>query len=141
MFEFVQNWGHGNETLLLVVALISLVVFVVGLLVTPVVVVRLPADYFLRESNSFDQRSQINLLRRILKNLLGVLLVFSGFVMLFLPGPGVMVLLIGLALMDFPGKRKLLVKLLLQPKVSSVINRLRQKRGEAPLILETENND
>lgn len=141
MFEFVQNWGHGNETLLLVVALISLVVFVVGLLVTPLVVVRLPADYFLRESNSFDQRSQINLLRRILKNLLGVLLVFSGFVMLFLPGPGVMVLLIGLALMDFPGKRKLLVKLLLQPKVSSVINRLRQKRGEAPLILETENND
>ena len=141
MFEFVQNWGHGNETLLLVVALISLVVFVVGLLVTPLVVVRLPADYFLRKSNSFDQRSQINLLRRILKNLLGVLLVFSGFVMLFLPGPGVMVLLIGLALMDFPGKRKLLVKLLLQPKVSSVINRLRQKRGEAPLILETENND
>jgi hypothetical protein len=69
----------------------------------------------------------------VLRNLLGVLLVLLGIAMLLLPGQGLLTLLVGLLLIDFPGKHQLVVRLLTRPKVLSVVNKLRAHRGAAPL--------
>lgn len=56
--------------------------------------------------------------------------------MLFTPGPGVLTILIGVMLLNFPGKRRLERKLVERPRVLEAINRLRARFGKAPLILE-----
>ena len=56
-----------------------------------------------------------------------------GVLMLVLPGQGVLTILIGLTLLDFPGKRRFVRRLLMRPRVFRVINRLRRRFGRPPL--------
>jgi hypothetical protein len=57
--------------------------------------------------------------------------------MLFLPGQGILTMLIGISLMNFPGKHHLEAKLIGQPTVLSAINAMRKKFGKPPLVLAT----
>jgi hypothetical protein len=72
---------------------------------------------------------------RIAKNVLGAVLVCVGFIMLFLPGQGLLSMLVGLFLMDFPGKPRVLRALLARPHVLPLINGLRARAGRPPLEL------
>ena len=51
------------------------------------------------------------------------------------PGQGVLTMLIGISMLDFPGKREVEAKLIGQPTVLSVINSMRQKFNKPPLRL------
>jgi hypothetical protein len=73
---------------------------------------------------------------KIFKNLAGAALLVAGVVMIFLPGSGALTIVLGLLLVDFPGKYDVLRKLLCRPKVSRAVNKLRQKFGRRPLVLE-----
>jgi len=53
-----------------------------------------------------------------------------------LPGPGLMVVVIGLALLDIPGKRRMLGRVLRIAGVRTVINGLRVRRGRPALKFE-----
>jgi hypothetical protein len=72
------------------------------------------------------------------KNLLGAFLVLLGIVLSLpgVPGQGILTILIGVMLLDFPGKRDLERKLVSRPKVREGIDRLRQRFGKPPLVLE-----
>jgi hypothetical protein len=100
---------------------------------------RLPEDYFLSPQNG-DQTSTVlrdsSTLFLVFKNLMGGVLLCLGVVMLFLPGPGLMVALIGLSLVDIPGKRWVLGRILNISGLRSAINGLRGKRGRPPLKFE-----
>jgi hypothetical protein len=72
----------------------------------------------------------------IAKNLVGFVLLMAGIAMLVLPGQGVLTMLIGISLMDFPKKRLLESKLIGQPLVFSGINRLRARFHKPPLTLD-----
>ena len=61
-----------------------------------------------------------------------LLLVAAGLAMLFLPGQGLLTVLIGVSVMDFPGKRGLLQRLVRGPKVQRTLNWIRRKRGKEP---------
>lgn len=50
-------------------------------------------------------------MKKIVKNVAGVFLVFIGFVMLVAPGPGLFTILTGLYIINFPGKDSLVKKL------------------------------
>jgi hypothetical protein len=114
--------------------------FVGSIAVVAVLLVRLPATYFLdrhdRESGWAHSRTPLGWAGLILKNLLGVILVGVGVVMLFSPGQGVLTILMGVMLLNFPGKRRLERKLVGRPHVLKAINRLRARYGRPPLILE-----
>jgi len=103
------------------------------------VMVKIPADYF---SSSYVRNLNPGkhfLLRWsavILKNLVGFLLVVAGIVMIFGPGPGVLTILLGLVMMDIPGKRPLEAKLIQRPTVLSAINNLRARYNKPPLIVD-----
>jgi UPF0716 family protein affecting phage T7 exclusion len=70
---------------------------------------------------------------RIARNVLGAVLVTLGVAMLLLPGQGLLTLLVGLLLVDFPGKHELVRRLMSKPKVLSIVNKLRGRHGAGPL--------
>ena len=126
-----------TDTLIWLTAL-SFVFFIGTLIAIPFILVRLPADYFdVRVPRPWmqDHHPVLRVGGHIVKNVVGAVFVFAGFLMLFLPGQGVLTMLIGISMLDFPGKRKLEAKLIGQPTVLSVINNMRKRRGKPPLIL------
>jgi len=69
------------------------------------------------------------------KNLLGAVLIAAGVAMIFLPGQGLATILIGVMLMDFPGKRRLEVWLISRRPVHKATTWIRARRGRPPLRL------
>ncbi|HKC94864.1 MAG TPA: PGPGW domain-containing protein [Nitrospira sp.] len=126
-----------TEMLIWLTAL-SMVFFVGTLIAIPFILVRLPADYFdIRVPRTWmeDHHPVLRLFGHIVKNVVGAIFVFAGFLMLFLPGQGVLTMLIGISMLDFPGKRKIEATLIGQPTVLNVINSMRQKFNKPPLRL------
>ena len=56
--------------------------------------------------------------------------------MIFTPGPGVPTILLGLIMMDIPGKRPLEARIIQRPMVLSAVNDLRAKYNKPPLIMD-----
>jgi len=124
--------------ILINLTIISLVSFFASLVIIPVILVRLPHDYFdTRKTRHWlkDHHPFLRILGLIIKNVSGSAFVIAGFIMLFLPGQGILTMLIGLSLMDFPKKRQLEIKIIRQPTVLKTINTLRHKYNKLPLTL------
>lgn len=117
----------------------SVVMLVASLVVTPIILVRLPKDYFKHEKpHLIDRIRQEGAWRGgvlVMKNVLAVVLLIAGFLMLFLPGQGLLTMLIAMILMDFPNKAALERRVLALPKIRETINWLRKRRGHEPLDL------
>jgi len=129
--------GH----VLLTLTLVSAIGFLGSLIAIPFILVRLPADYFdVRYPRSWmaHHHPVLRFIGHLLKNVLGAVLLLAGLAMLFLPGQGVLTMLIGVTLLDFPGKRRLERKLIGHPTVLQAINAMRQKFGKPPLVLGAE---
>ena len=129
-----------TETLIWLTAL-SFAFFIGTLIAIPFILVQLPADYFdVRVPRPWmqNQHPVLRVVGHIVKNAVGGVFVVAGFLMLFLPGQGVLTMLIGISMLDFPGKRKIEAKMIGQPTLLSVINRMRKKRGKPPLVLAPE---
>jgi hypothetical protein len=124
----------------LALAVGSIGMLVGSLLVTALVVARLPADYF-RDPEPpqlwIDHHPVIRVVLILLKNLVGAALVALGIVLSLpgVPGQGVLTILLGLMLLDFPGRRRLERWLVARPAVTRGINRLRARFGAPPLEL------
>jgi hypothetical protein len=128
------------ETLIWLAAL-SMLLFIGTLIAIPFILIRLSADYFdVRVPRPWMQHHHpiLRVVGHIVKNVLGVVFLAAGFLMLFLPGQGLLTMFIGLSMLDFPGKRKVEAKLISQPTLLSVINGMRKKRGKPPLVLAPE---
>ncbi len=126
------------DTILAWLAVLSVVGFIGTLIAIPYVLVRLPADYFdVRVQRTWmkDRHPILRMIGLIAKNAIGVIFFLAGVAMLFLPGQGILTMLIGVSLMDFPGKRRLEAKLIGQPTVLQAINAMRKKFGKPPLTV------
>jgi hypothetical protein len=114
----------------------SLALAIATLLAIPWLVTRLPQDYFdhgRRESWRVTGKEPLAaLLLGLAKNVLGALLLALGLVMLVTPGQGILTILVGLLLMNFPGKYRVERWLVTRPGVLRSLNLLRQRRGEPP---------
>jgi hypothetical protein len=114
--------------------------FVVSLGAVAAVVVRLPADYF-REgyvSPSAGRHSTVRWAGVIVKNVAGVVLVLLGLLLSLpgIPGQGLLTVLIGVMLLNFPGKRRVERRLVSRPLILAAVNALRARFGKAPLQLD-----
>ena len=117
---------------------LSILGFIGSLIAIPFVLVRLPTHYFdMRYPRTWmkEHRPVLRWVGLILKNVVGVVFFLAGVAMLFLPGQGLLTMLIGISMVDFPGKRRLESKLIGQPAVLKTINALRQKFGRPPLTV------
>lgn len=121
--------------------LIFVVTFSINLAIVSIILVKIPATYFKKNhSREFwkNRSPAVRLLGVILKNALGVLLVALGVVLSLpgVPGQGLITILLGIMLLDFPGRRKLETKLLSKPAILNTINKLRRKFGKPKLMLD-----
>lgn len=117
---------------------VSVLTFVGSLVALPILVVRMPADYFVGDAPHDSWAAHhpaVRLTVLLVKNLLGGLLVLAGVVMLFVPGQGILTILIGLSLLNFPGKRAFERRLVGSPAVFDAINAIRTRAGRPPLRL------
>jgi hypothetical protein len=95
------------------------------------IVVTLPEDYFERVSEARRRWTA----RRIVRNLAGVVIVAVGAALSLpgVPGQGVLTMLVGLFLVDFPRRRQIERALARRPGVLPALNRLRARFGHPPL--------
>jgi putative transmembrane protein PGPGW len=130
-------WLSGHASLLGWVGVLSVVMGVGTLVLAPLVVARLPVDYFTQARHPAlggPRRARgPRLLGRLGKNLLGVLVVLAGVAMLLLPGQGLLTIAIGLMLLDVPGKGRLERRLVQRPVVWRALNWIRAKAHRPPL--------
>lgn len=118
----------------------SIVVLVVTTVLVAVVLVRLPADFLARDvvplRQQFTQASTARKFLLVGRNVLGWIVIAGGLAMIVLPGPGFLVILVGVMLADFPGKRRLQRWIISRGGILKTANRLRRRFGRAPLRLE-----
>ena len=69
------------------------------------------------------------------RNVLGCLLIAAGVAMLVLPGQGVLTILVGTMLVDFPGKRRLERWIVERGPVLRAMNWLRERAGREPFAV------
>jgi hypothetical protein len=135
----IFDWIGSHESLLGWLGVASVLMFVGSLTAIPWLVVRIPADYFIRHQHYVESRLPRHPLMRvvfkILKNLLGVVLILAGVAMLVLPGQGILTIVVGLIFLDFPGKFALEQFFIRQKAVHRAMNWIRAKAKRPPLEL------
>ena len=141
MFDFLSDFFLGlTWQKVLVGAGIFLGSFLVNLGIVSIILVKLPADHFKKNRETkfwHGPRPAIHAAKVIGKNIAGILLVALGVVLSLpgVPGQGLLTILLGIMLLDFPGRDRLEQKLLSKPSIVSTINRLRGRFGKPPLEL------
>lgn len=112
--------------------------FLLNLAIVSAILVKLPADHFSknRKTKFWDgPNPALHAAKVIGKNIAGVLLVALGVVLSLpgVPGQGLLTILLGVMLLDFPGRDRLEQKLLSRPTIVTTIDKLRARFGKPPL--------
>ncbi len=130
----LQTWLSGHALLLSILASVSATLLVVTIVAAPWAVSRLPSNYLLQRLERNSKQGIWYSLTSVSRALLGFLVTLLGLVMLITPGPGVIMLLLGISIAEFPGKNRLLIYLATRPNVLSSLNWMRKRHGKPPFI-------
>lgn len=136
-FKDALTWlsEHAGLTSGLVVASIALLI--ASLWIGRYYLISIPSDYFIRQHKPLEYlrttRPALWWTVMIGKNLLGVLFIVAGLIMFVTPGQGILTLLMGLALTNFPGKQRLERMIIQRPTVLKLVNGMRTRAGKPPL--------
>jgi len=130
------TWGKA-----LIGVLIFLGTFVANIALVSFILVKIPADYFKKTHKTqfwVGPNPALHAAKMIGKNILGVFLVVLGIILSIpgVPGQGLLTILLGVVLVDFPGKRRLERKLLSRQEIVKTIDRLRKKFNKPPLEID-----
>ena len=118
-----------------------LISFTVSFAAIGIVMVKIPENYFsphYKRDFLPDSPWIVRWGAVILKNILGVFLILLGIVLSLpgVPGQGILTILLGLIMIDIPGKRPIEAKIIERPTVLAAINKLRAKYDKPALILD-----
>jgi archaellum biogenesis protein FlaJ (TadC family) len=132
------EWIHSNETIVWWLVASSAFTFIASLILVPMFVVRIPADYFTHKKRHHKRPEKyppvIRIIVLVIKNILGLILFCAGILMLILPGQGLFTMFIGMMMINFPGKYKLERWIVERGPVLKSINWLRRRAGHDPLM-------
>jgi hypothetical protein len=110
---------------------------VFSLLLVVAVIVRLPATHFASTRRPPTPPSSLaGHLGRIARNVGGLVLIVIGLVLSVpgVPGQGLLTMLIGVMMVDFPGRRRVERWIVTRRGVLPAMNRLRRRFGAPPLV-------
>jgi hypothetical protein len=134
--ELLEHYSGVVELL----GILSVLTFIGSLIVIPLIIGRLPVDYFIRHRQLVAIRHKRHpVLARfifIVRNCLGFLLVFAGILMLVLPGQGIITILVGISFIDFPSKQRIVDNLIQRPRIVRLLNWIRRKEKKPPFQFE-----
>ena len=137
----ISEWMESLAPIIAEMAAVSALMFVVGVVATPLMLASLREDHFLDDGGPESRRARHPVLHWmwvIAKNVLGALLLLAGIAMLVLPGQGLLCIVVSLTMLDFPGRRRLELSIVRRPAVIGSINWVRTKMGKRPLRLPPE---
>lgn len=102
------------------------------------VLARLPPDYFVNPNARLpiDRHPVLKVVLCVARNLFGYFLILLGVVLSLpgVPGQGLLTILMGVLLIDFPGKNRAERWLLTRRGVLTTVNNLRARLGRPPLL-------
>ncbi len=142
MLDWISKfWAGLTLGQVLIFACLFLISIAFSFLVIGIVMVKIPANYF---SSHYQQdflpnsRWIVRWGAVVAKNLFGVFLVLLGIVLSLpgVPGQGILTILLGLIMLDIPGKRPLEARIIKRPAVRDAINKLRARYNKPPLELD-----
>lgn len=133
--DFWTSLTFGRIILGLGLFLVSLAISFIAIVI---VVIRIPPDYFSTHyvRDFLPGRPwHVRWGAIIAKNLLGVFLIIIGILLSLpgIPGQGILTILLGLVMLDIPGKRPLETRIIKRPTLLAAINKLRSRHGRPPL--------
>jgi len=135
------EWLQSNETVIWWLVVSSVITFVLSLILVPMMVVRIPADYFSYKKRHPKRPEKyppvVRVILLVIKNVVGVVLVMAGILMLVLPGQGLFTMFVGILMMNFPGKYKLERWIVERGPILKSINWMRKRAGHEPLMTYT----
>ena len=134
----ILEWIRIHEIALWWISALSMATFTGTLIIIPILVIRIPTDYFRRKKQKSEPCHKnhytiICFIGLVLKNLFGIVFILAGTAMLFLPGQGFITILIGVMMLNFPGKFKLQLRIVQQPTILRTINWMRTKADRPAL--------
>jgi hypothetical protein len=120
---------------------LSLVLFLGSMALVTFIVVGWPVDQFRRTGRVplwAGRHLAVRVTGLVLKNVAGLIVVALGIVMALpgVPGQGVLTALIGLTLLNLPGKTRLERRLIGRPPILKAVNALRARFHRPPLNLD-----
>lgn len=132
------EWVQSHPEISTATLVISILILLGTILLSPYLAALIPEDYFKnpKERTLHPSNSLWWLLRKLLKNLLGLLLLFLGVIMLVTPGQGLITIFVALMALDYPGKYRLERWLISKSSIRNGINWLREKANANPLQTE-----
>ncbi|HZW09682.1 MAG TPA: PGPGW domain-containing protein [Phycisphaerales bacterium] len=134
MLEALRSWLSEHHSIVVGLAIVSGVTAVGSLVALPAVLVGLPADYFVtqrRTAGLFARRHPaLRWSWRVVKTVVGFALIVVGLALLMLPGQGLLMVLAGLVLAEFPGKRRMERAMAKRPRIMRAMNWIRRKAGK-----------
>ena len=139
--NFLILWFSDHPGVLIGLGASSILIFIISILGISWFVAQIPEDYFLsskrKPSKWQEQKPILRLAVLFGKNIIGVSLIIGGLLMLVLPGQGLLTIVTGLLLINYPGKYKLEQKLVTIPSVFRALNWIRVKANKPPLKRKT----
>ena len=127
----LSDFFERYTTEIAVLAGFSVLLFFLALFGLPLIIIAIPANYFVRPKNHRLDRYGHPVVTAILlaaKNILGLVFIVIGIVLLFMPGQGLLAIFAGIMLLNFPGKRRLELAIIW----------IRSRAKKPPLILPDE---
>ena len=126
-------WGQAHQGLLVALGAGSILMFAGTLVAVPIVICRLPHDIYVRRRAPRARPAGLGVVLALARNLAGLAIIAAGILMLVLPGQGLLTIVIGIALVDFPGKSALERRLIGHRRVIDAMNAIRRRFGRPPL--------
>ncbi len=114
----------------------SLLLYIAALLMIPLALRRVDPDFFVHMQEIEDglrPPPNHHILRLMIQNFIGGCVILAGFIMLFIPGQGLLTMFLGLLLITYPGKRTMVLSIVRRPAISRGINWLRRRHGAEDL--------
>ncbi|MCX7640380.1 MAG: hypothetical protein N2Z23_08065 [Pyrinomonadaceae bacterium] len=138
LWSFFQEFSWEEVLIGVGLFMLSLIISFTAIVL---VVVKIPENYFsshYQQEFMTDSPFFVRWGAVILKNLLGIFLILLGILLSLpgIPGQGLLTILLGLIMLDIPGKRPIEAKIINRPSIKAAINKLRARFGKPPLILD-----
>jgi len=122
LWSVLKEWG-------LWITIASVLTSLIGMGIVTKVIIGLPTDYFLEQGRRkpLADHPVLAVVLLVLRNLAGLLFFLAGIAMNVLPGPGLLTMVLGLSMMNFPGRHRLINWLLSLKQVRKSLNWIRKK--------------
>lgn len=135
----ILEWIQNNREVVWWLGTLSIAMFIGTLIAIPCLVMRIPDDYYLQDGRKrppmFHDRKVLRIIYLIAKNVIGYIFIGVGIVMLVLPGQGILTMLVGAILINFPGKQGFVRWMVSRHSVLRSVNWLRRRAGRRPLTV------